>query len=211
MGERDPHSPEGIASKSLIAAIVLAAGRSTRMGKQKLSLPIGGETMLERVVRSLRESQVDEVVLVLREGADELTRTIDLGGVRVVVNRAPEKGMGGSLKLGLKEVENDAEGAIIALGDQPFVSPATVNSLVEAFKEKRARIVVPVYMGTRGNPVLFSREFFPEMMLIEGDKGAKSIVNRHANEVQEVKVDDQGVIFDVDTPEDYRRAAGLVS
>ena len=175
------------------------------MGRQKLLLPIGGKPILSWVLDSLRQGGVDEVVVVLGEDAAAIRKAVKLDDVRVVVNRSPAKGLSGSLRLGLGAVEGKAEAAMVALGDQPFLSPATVRLLVETYR-KGAKIAVPVYGGKRGNPVLFEKRFFREIMMVSGDVGAKSVVRDHGPEVSEVEVKDSGVSFDVDTPPDYERA-----
>ena len=193
----------------MISAIVLAAGRSTRMGRNKLILPLDGKPVLQRVLDALKHSKVDETVVVLGGGADEVRRSVDLEGTKVVVNRRYSEGMSASIKAGLARMDRSADAAIIVLGDQPFLSAAVVDSLIKAFLTEGAPVVLPVYMGKRRNPVLFARSVFPEIMRIRGDRGAKSVVESHGDNILEVKVEDAGVAMDVDTPSDYERAALL--
>jgi molybdenum cofactor cytidylyltransferase len=123
----------------------------------------------------------------------------------VVVNPRFAEGMSSSLKLGLKYAGREADAVIIALGDQPFVLPTTIDMLVAAYEESKARIVIPTYQGARGNPVLFDKGVFPQMATIRGDTGAKSVVQKNAADVLEVEVPDMGVLVDIDTPSDLDR------
>lgn len=190
----------------MIAAVVLAAGKSARMGKPKQTLLVEGEPMLQRVLRTLRESKVDSVVVVLGAGAGEIRGQMSFEGEKVVVNRSYDLGMGESLKRGLGAVGRNAEAALVVLADQPFVSSATIDRLVDAYHGSKAPVVAPVYHGLRGNPVLFDRRLFPRIMDVRGDVGAKSVVEEHRDEMLEVEVDDRGVVVDLDTPSDYSKA-----
>jgi molybdenum cofactor cytidylyltransferase len=191
----------------LIAAVILAAGLSKRMGGPKQILPVEGEPMLGRVLAVFRRSMVGEVVVVLGAEAQQIRETVRFKDEKVVINIRYREGMGSSLRLGIEALGDGTDAAIIALADQPFLSPATVDSIIEAHARTGAPIVVPVYHGGRGNPVLFDRSLFPQMLEVHGDVGAKSVVESHADEVLEVAVDDAGIIFDIDTPDDYNRAA----
>lgn len=191
----------------MISAIVLAAGLSTRMGRPKLLLHVKGKPILQNVLEALSHAGVDEVVVVLGAEAVEIRKRVRFARERVVVNSAYAEGMSSSLKLGLMEVSSDSEAAVIVLGDQPFLSPSTVDKVVEAYRASGAPIVVPTQGGVRGNPVLFAKSLFPEVMRISGDAGGKSVVGRHRGRVLEVPVEDAGVLFDIDTPSDYDRAS----
>lgn len=191
----------------MIAAIVLAAGLSARMGRPKQTLRLEGVPMLERTLKALRRTRVDRVVVVLGANAAEVRRSVKFEDEEVVVNARFRDGMSGSLRLGLRAVERDADAAVIALADQPFVSPTTVDGLVEAYLASRAPIVVPVYRGARGNPVLFDRSLFLQIMRIEGDVGAKRVVESHKAELLELEVEDPGVVVDIDTPADFKSAS----
>jgi len=190
----------------LIAAVVLAAGLSTRMGRAKLILPIGGKTVLERVLDTYRGARVDDIVVVIGASAEQIRSSVRFDEERVVFNPEYRKGMSGSLKLGIEALGSETEAAIIALGDQPFLSSKTVDRLVDEYLATKAPIVVPVYRGQRGNPVLFDSSLFSQIREIEGDKGAKSVVLKNEARVREVAVEDEGVLLDIDTPSDYEKA-----
>ena len=190
----------------MIAAIVLAAGLSTRMGRAKLILPVRGKTMLERVLDTYRGARVDDIVVVLGANAEQIRSSVRFDEERVVFNPEYRRGMSGSLKLGIEALTRETEAAIIALGDQPFLSSKTVDRLVDEYLATKAPIVAPVYRGQRGNPVLFDRSLFSQIREIDGDKGAKSVVLKNEAKVREVAVEDEGVLLDIDTPSDYEKA-----
>jgi molybdenum cofactor cytidylyltransferase len=164
--------------------------------------------MLERVLETLRESRVDETVVVLGESADEIRRKVKLRDERIIVNNDHGAGMSGSLNLGLRSLDGEVDAVLIVLGDQPFVSPSTIDKIIDAYSASKAPIVLPVYHGKRGNPVLFDRSLFPRIMSITGDVGAKSVVDENGEKLMAVEVDDEGVTIDIDTPSEYQGARG---
>lgn len=180
------------------------------MGRNKLVLPLDGKPVLQRVLDALKGSKVDETVVVLGGGAEEVRRMIDLRGAKVVVNRHYAEGMSTSIKAGLVSVSRSADAVIIVLGDQPLLSAALVDSLIHGFLAEGAPVVVPVHLRKRGNPVLFARSIFPEVMKISGDRGAKSVMEAHGDDVREVRAIGAGAAIDVDTPSDYKRAELLL-
>src|ERR1051325_8673712 len=151
-----------------ISAIVLAAGKSARMGSLKQLLPLDGRTLLENVLKNLRESQVDEIVLVLGFSADAIREKTPLDGVKVVINEGYQEGMGTSVRTGIAHVSPDAHAALVVLADQPFLKPETIDQLIRVYREQRPQIVIPVYQGFRGNPVLLDRSVFPELLGLAG-------------------------------------------
>jgi molybdenum cofactor cytidylyltransferase len=176
------------------------------MGRPKQTLQLGGRSMLEMVLQAFRWARVDQVVVVLGADAAEVRKRVRFHNEKVIVNGGYRRGMSGSLKLGLAEVEREADAVIVALGDQPFVSTETINLLVDAHRTTMAPVVVPVYRGARGNPVLFDRSTFSQLREIHGDVGARSVVARYNGRVFQVEVKDSGVLVDIDTPSDYARA-----
>jgi len=175
------------------------------MGKPKQILPLNGVPMLQRVLEILRKSNVGSVVVVLGANAAEVRKRVKFAGESVVVNPRFTEGISSSLRLGLQHVGRGAGAVIIVLGDQPFVLPATIDTLVETYERSGARIVIPTHQGVRGNPVLFDRSVVPQIAKIRGDRGAKSVVQNNAADVLEVEVPDKGVLTDIDTPSDLDR------
>jgi len=194
---------EGGAGRRVVDAIVLAAGRSRRMGQaNKLLAEVDGEPMVARVVRTLRGSRVREVIVVTGHQAEPVRGALEGSGARIVHNPDFEQGMSTSLAAGLGALAPGADGALIALGDMPLLRPPHVEALLEAFDPLEGRaVVVPTHRGKRGNPVLWAARFFPEMRALAGDVGARALFLAHAGEVCEVPIDDEAVLVDVDTPE----------
>ncbi len=189
----------------MISAVILAAGTSSRMGSVKQLLPFGDSTLLETVLRNLRDSQVSEIVLVLGSSADAIREKIPLDGVKIVINQAYREGMGTSVRTGIAQVSPDADAALVVLADQPFVKPATIDHLIHVYRDKKAQIVIPVYQGFRGNPILLDRSVFPELLTLAGDIGCRAIFGGHTENILKEPVDDIGVLLDIDTPVDFEK------
>jgi molybdenum cofactor cytidylyltransferase len=188
-----------------VAAIVLAAGMSRRMGTPKQLLRLGGKSLLEHTLSSVRGSGVDEIVLVLGASADEVRRQLATDGLRVVVNPDFQQGMGTSLRTGLAAVSASMRGALIVLADQPFVRSSTLDQMI-AYREKHTpQILIPLYRGFRGNPVLLDRSVFPELMNLTGDIGCRAIFGSHTESIHKLAVDDPGILLDIDSAEDWER------
>lgn len=202
----------GAMRDSQVSAVVLAAGRSARMGEAKQLLHVGDGTVLERTLGNVREARIDEIVLVLGFSAEkireELSATL-LNGVKVVVNQHHEEGMASSLREGLTAVHSRMDAALIALADQPFVRPATIARIIERYRCSDAKIMIPFHNGKRGNPVLLDRSVFPDAMALQGDTGCRAIFGNHADGIEEVEVDDEGILLDIDNREDYERLREL--
>lgn len=187
-----------------VAAVVLAAGMSTRMGSNKLLAEIEGEALVRRVVRSVEASGARPVVVVT--GYEHASVCAALAGAKVVIvyNPAYRDGLSTSLRSGITRIA-DCDAAIILLGDMPAISSALIDKMIAAYDPANARAVcVATHNGRRGNPVLFGSKFFPELMTISGDVGARHVVARHPNLVCEVEAGDDGPAIDVDTPEDLQ-------
>lgn len=210
-GPSRPHvAPGGRSPRAaVIAGIVLAAGRSRRMGRPKPLLPFRGDTFLARVVRALREGGCEVVVAVVGPAEDPVARRIaeeaERAGARVAVNPRPEAEQVDSLRAGLAALPPETEAAVVAPADVPGIEAAAVRALVEAFRARGAPVARATHGGAHGHPVLFARGVFPELLAGPLPEGARTVVHAHAAEVEEVPVDLPEVLVDVDTPEDYRR------
>jgi molybdenum cofactor cytidylyltransferase len=176
------------------------------MGRMKQLLLFGEETMLERSLSALCASRVDEIVVVLGHGFERILEAVDFShpGVRVVLNRHYRQGLSSSIRAGMSRISPSAGAVLIALGDQPFVSPDVIDSLLERMNSGSHGIVVPVYRGRRGNPVLMSRKYFRLLNSLRGDEGGRSILAEHPDDVLRVEVGSSGVLRDFDTPEDLK-------
>lgn len=193
----------------MIAGIVLAAGRSRRMGEPKPLLRYRGESFLERTLGALRGGGCGEVLVVTAPPDDpaaaEVAEAARRAGARVVVNPRPDAEQVDSLRAGLSALPPGAVAAVVAPTDVPGIDAAAVGALLEAFRARGAPVVRAVHGGRHGHPVLFARRVFPELFAEPLPEGARSVVHAHAGEVEEVEVASPAVLLDVDTPEDYRR------
>jgi molybdenum cofactor cytidylyltransferase len=187
----------------MISAILLAAGESNRMGQPKQLLPFGQSTILERATDTLLDSAVSETIVVLGYRDEEIRKTIADKPVKIAINPDYQQGMSASIIAGLKQVDKRARAVLIVLGDQPFVDSQTINSLVEAFIANKRGIIIPVYQGRRGNPVIFAIKYKGELLNLKGDIGGREIIKRHPDDVLEVAVNCEGVLIDIDTMESY--------
>lgn len=197
-------------------AIVLAAGASHRMGRPKLELELGGETLVERSVRNLLDASVDRVRLVVPPGSALVPLTLapmtlaPMKRLDVIQNPNRDEGLASSLRAGLRTLPYATRVVLVTLADKPLVKPETIKELVDVFEEGDAKVVYPVYRGEQGHPVLWDAALVDELSRIEGDRGAKSMLDAHRSEALAVRVDDVGVCFDIDTPEDYAAALELL-
>jgi molybdenum cofactor cytidylyltransferase len=184
-----------------VTAVVLAAGKSTRMGINKLLADFHGQPMIRATLRQIRLSGVDDVLLVLGHEAGAFDEIANHESVsRWVRNPDYQQGIASSIRKGV-EAAGDADAVLICLGDMPLVKSQTIDRLIAAFNPAEHRtIIAPVYAGQLGNPVLWGRAHFPMLLALEGDKGARSLIADHKSEVVEVAVDDPGVLADADTP-----------
>jgi molybdenum cofactor cytidylyltransferase len=190
-----------------VAALILAAGASTRMGSNKLIEDVGGTPMVARVARSIAESKAQPITVVTGNQADKVKQAMDGIAATFVHNPDFAQGLSTSLKAGIaaltpKIESGDIDGIMVCLGDMPLVDARTLDKLIAAFNPLEGRaIVVPVHDGRRGNPVIWSTQYLAEMKSIGGDQGARKLLDLHADDVSEVQIDDEGVLFDVDTPD----------
>lgn len=188
-----------------VAGIVLAAGRSSRMGQPKQLLSFRGRTILEWTVDNALASSLHRVIVVLGHDAASVQPFIEQRGVDLVINPSPEAGQSSSLKAGLHALTNEIDAALFLLGDQPLVAPETIDRIVATFAAFPSPIVMPTFNGKRGNPVLFSRQTFPRIETLSGDCGARALFQEYAGDIRSVDVHTPTILFDLDTPEDYRR------
>jgi molybdenum cofactor cytidylyltransferase len=198
-----PREEPSAAGGRRIAAVVLAAGRSTRMGgPNKLLERLGGRPLARIAAEEALASRASEVIVVTGHQRREVEKALAGLPVRIVHNPDFAEGLGTSLKAGIMAVPADADGAIVCLGDMPQVDASLIDRLIGAFDPERgALVVVPTFQGKRGNPVLWARRFFPDLMTIEGDVGARHLIGRYGEAAVEIPVDGKGAFVDVDTPQ----------
>src|SRR5215472_11188362 len=186
-----------------IAVLLLAAGQSRRMGgPNKLLAEINSTPMVVQVARRLLASRARPIIAVLGNQADVVDSALGKLPVERVRNPEFAAGLSTSLKRGIAALTSDLDGVIVCLGDMPLISGRHLDRLIAAFNPLEGRaIIVPTRRGKRGNPVLWSKQFFPEMAALAGDVGAKHLIGEHAELVAEVEMNDDAVLVDIDTPE----------
>ena len=198
------------AKTSLVSAILLAAGKSERMGENKLLLPFGGRTVIQRTLDSLLASRVGEVIVVLGNKAQEINASIGNRRALSVLNPNFAKGMSTSLVIGLGMVNQQARFIIVALGDQPLITTKVYNQLIETALNSEKGIILPVCKGERGNPIIISTKYRAELLAQTGDIGGRELLKSHPEDVLEVPVECEGVVININTKEEYeKRLKGL--
>ena len=198
----------------MISAVILAAGESRRMGKQnKLLLPIGGEALLVKLVTSVCASDVGQVIVVIGHEAEKIRGELNELPLNFVYNPNFSEGMTTSIKYGVKVASHECDGLLICLGDMPFINTSEINKLIHAYVKNRIKgeglIVVPVFKRQRGNPVLFSIEFRNDILEHKKESGCKEVIMKNSDSVMEIEMDDEKMLLDVDTMEDYQSVSDL--
>jgi len=193
----------------MICAIVLAAGLSSRMGVQKLLLPFGGKTVIAHIVDQLLASTVDEVHVVVGHQAERISRELSGRAVSIVNNPNYKSGMLSSVRCGLRNLPEKCRAVIVMLGDQPSITTELIDQMLQSFAATEKSILVPLYKGKRGHPILFSSLYRDEILKRHGDVGLRGLLHGHSDDIFELAVSTASVLCDMDCPEDYRRELGL--
>jgi len=192
----------------MICAVVLAAGLSRRMGVQKLLLPFGGKTVIAHIVDQLLASTVDEVYVVVGHHAENIRAELSGRLVLVVNNPNYKSGMLSSVRCGLANLPEKCRAVMVLLGDQPSVTTGLVDQMLQTFATTEKSILVPLYKGKRGHPILFSSHYRDEILTHYSDVGLRGLLHSHPNDIYELAVSNASVLCDMDYPEDYRRELG---
>ena len=195
-----------------LSALILAAGESKRMGDQnKLCLPIGAQTLIERVVEVVAASLADEVLVVLGHEASRIRDLLARCGVGFVENKSYRQGMTTSIQAGVRGSRSDTAGYMIVLADQPLLETSELNQLILAFRRSgagRASIILPEHRGGRGNPVIFSAHYRDELLAHPEMEGCRALVARHEQDVVRVEMETDHVLRDMDRYADYQEIIG---
>lgn len=196
----------------MIPGLVLAAGRSSRMGRAKATLPVDArDTFVSRIVRTFLAAGIDDVVVVLGHDADAIAESLtnSLLPVRFALNREYDRGQLSSIRTGLAVIDRPGiTGVLLTLVDVPLVSASTVRSILSRFHGTAAPVVRPVNAGRHGHPILIARSLFDLIRSTSDESGLKPIVRTHASPDGDVEVDDEGAFVDIDTTDEYRRLIG---
>ncbi len=190
----------------MVSAILLAAGKAERMGKPKLFLPLGGKPVLQWVLESVLATRVREVICVVRDLA-AVRANVSVADDRLVwlVNDRADSGQSSSVITGLWGVDGTSEGALFVVGDQPLLSSALLEAVIQRFESVSAPIVAPSFQGEIRNPVIFRRDLFPELLQLDGDRGGKAVIEKHREEVELIYWNDEVPFLDIDDQNDYER------
>jgi molybdenum cofactor cytidylyltransferase len=183
---------------------VLAAGLARRMGQVKLLLPVGGQPIVRHAVEGVRAAGLDPVLVVTGPAPAPIEAALAGLGARIVVNPTPEAGQAGSVRAGIAALPETVDTVLIALGDQPALAPTIIPALLAAHRASGRPIVAPRYQDGPGNPVLFDRVIFAELLALQGDQGARPVIAREPGRVEWVALD-LPMPQDVDTPADYEK------
>jgi molybdenum cofactor cytidylyltransferase len=200
----------------LLAAVILSAGESSRMGSPKALVPFRGRTFLEHLLRAVGEAQIATggriglTRVVLGARAEEIRAQLGLDAASVVLNPDWKRGQLSSIQAAIRSLpraENEqSDGIVLFLVDHPLISSHVLTKLIQSFYESGRPIVLPTFMGKRGHPVIFTRTLFGELLAADREQGARAVVWAHADEVLEVPTDEEGVVMNLNDPEALRRA-----
>lgn len=190
----------------MLAAAILAAGESRRMGSPKALAELQGKTFVEHLVEATRHPRIGCVRVVLGANASELQQKLGLDGSQVVINENWPQGQLSSIHAAIRALPADAEGLILCPVDHPLISPSVVDALIREFDTNRKLIVLPTYRGRRGHPVIFAARLFPELLAASPGLGARQVVWAHGPDVSEVEMNEEGVALNLDDPEALKRA-----
>jgi len=194
----------------MIYGIILAAGEGKRMGKVKLTLPLGNKKLIEWVLRAVKLTPLDKYFLVVRPEDKEIIRTGEKWGAEIVFNPEYKSGMSSSIQKALSLIPSEGvEGFFLILGDQPLITSRIINKLIKSFSPGKGEIVVPYFKNKRGNPVLFDICWKDELMAVTGDVGGRVLIKAHPEKIKRVNISDETILFDIDREEDYEKMKNI--
>ena len=192
-----------------VVAVVLAAGKSQRMGRFKQLLPFGGRAVVQTVVDMLHSLEIEEIVVVVGHRADEVRKVL-ADSARCVENPGYADGMFSSVLAGLNALDPKVDGMMLLLGDQPQIRVSVVKTVLDRFCSTGKGIVLPEVLGKRGHPVIIDVQRYGEAIrALDGSEGLKPLVRGYPEDTEIVKIDDESILRDLDTPEDYERELRL--
>jgi len=185
-------------------AIILAAGESKRMGSPKLLLPFGDMTVIEKVISNVKSSKVDNILVVLGENGDKIEDRIRTYGIKYCYNDYYKDGMLSSVRCGFRNIPAKYRAVLVFQGDQPLISPVSINVIIDSFSSSCKGIVIPVHDKKRGHPVMIGRKYHDEIEKLDPGTGLKGLAEKFPEDVFEIEVDDPGILKDMDTLDEYR-------
>lgn len=188
-----------------LSAIILAGGYSSRMQAFKPLLPLGGSTVLENTVKVFRDSGIQDITVVTGYRAEELEAVLDRAGVLWVYNKDYSEGMYTSVVAGVRSLHGGSGGFFLLPADMPLVKRSTIRALREAQNRNTSHVIYPVHNGRRGHPPFIPASLFSDILAWDGSGGLRALLSRHQDRVIHVETGDEGILTDIDTPEDYKR------
>lgn len=186
----------------MITGIILASGFSRRMGSDKLLIEIDGEKIIERVIEACCKSKLDDIILIYR--SEDIKEIAIKYNIKTIYNENAHLGQSEGLKLGVKAAI-DAESYMFLVGDQPFLTPETINKLIEEYNQTGSSIILPYYNGHRGMPMIISSLYKEELLDIVGDKGGRDIIKNNPSKVRKVYIEEEKMGIDIDTQDDLKK------
>jgi len=193
-----------------LCAIVLAAGESRRMGSPKMLLPFNGMTVIEQVLTNIQAADTGDILVVLGSGRDEIIRAITKYPVIHCYNKNYKSGMLSSVQCGFASLPDHCRAALILPGDQPMIGPREISRVAHAWKESGKGIVMPVFNGRRGHPLIVDLKYRTEVFSLDGMQGLRVLADLHPDDIYEAETDDPSVLRDIDTREDYLNEINLI-
>jgi molybdenum cofactor cytidylyltransferase len=191
----------------MIYGIILAAGEGKRMGKVKLTLPLGDKQLIEWVLQAVKFTPLDKYFLVVRPEDKDIIKIGKAWGAEIALNPDFRKGMSTSIKKALLKINTqEVEGFFLILGDQPLITSKIIKKLIKSFSPGKEEIVIPYFKNKRGNPVLFDIYWKDELMAVSGDVGGRVLIKAHPEKIKRVNVSDETILFDIDQEKDYLKA-----
>lgn len=184
----------------MVTGIILASGFSNRMGRDKLLIEINGKRIIEWVIEALKASNLDDIILVYR--TEEVKKIAESYCLRTVYNPKAHLGQSQSVILGLEHCKGDCC-FMFFVGDQPFISSQLINDLIDEHKRNPSKIVIPYYQDKINMPILFPPDFREDLLKVKGDKGGREIIQKNPSKIKKVEIQDQSLVIDIDTIEDY--------
>lgn len=188
-----------------ISGILLAAGESKRMGKPKLLLNLEKTNIINTTIDNLLKSEIYELIIVLGHEAQKIENSVSTQDKRIkfVTNKNYREGMSTSIKRGVLTTSKESEAFLIALGDQPLISPKLINRLIEKYQSSKLGIVTVMHQSLRGHPVLISKKYVKEILSLNGDIGARDLLKQHLDDTGSINIESSEEFFDIDKTQDY--------